>query len=50
MPGTQKKKPFTSSDKIEYELDPYDKVRMRLLRKDEELYKAYKKLIEDIET
>ena len=26
-------------DEIDYELDPYDKVRMRLLRSNEELYK-----------
>ena len=32
-------------DPIEYELDPYDKVRMRLLRKDEELFKAYENTI-----
>jgi hypothetical protein len=28
-----------------YELDPYDKVRMRLLKKDEKLYKAYEETI-----
>jgi len=40
-----KKAEFKSTDPIEYELDPYDKVRMRLLKKDEKLYKAYEETI-----
>ena len=30
--STKKKRPFKDSDAIVYELDPYDKVRMRLLK------------------
>ena len=41
-----KRRPFTKDDEIVYEMDPYDKVRMRLLRDDEELYKAYLRTIE----
>jgi hypothetical protein len=41
-----KRRPFTKDDRIEYEMDPYDKVRMRLLLDDEKLYTAYKKTIE----
>lgn len=44
-----KKRPFKSTDPIEYELDPYDKVRMRLLKEDEALYKAYLKTISEIQ-
>ena len=32
---------FNSTDEVNYELDPYDKVRMRLLRSNEDFYKAY---------
>jgi len=39
------KREFKADDKIVYELDPYDKVRMRLLKKDEKLYKAYEETI-----
>ena len=45
-----KRRPFTKDDPIVYEMDPYDKVRMRLLRDDEELYKAYLKTIEQLST
>lgn len=41
-----KKRPFNKDDEIIYEMDPYDKVRMRLLRDNEELYKAYLKTVE----
>ena len=41
-----KRRPFTKDDAIEYQMDPYDKVRMRLLRDNEELYKAYLKTID----
>ena len=47
---TGKKRPFKSSDPIIYDLDPYDKVRMRLLKEDEALYKAYLQTKKDIET
>ena len=43
-----KRRPFTKDDEIIYEMDPYDKVRMRLLRDDEELYKAYNKTISQL--
>lgn len=43
-----KRRPFTKDDEIVYEMDPYDKVRMRLLRDDEELYKKYLKTIEQL--
>ena len=43
-----KKREYKSNDAIEYELDPYDKVRMRLLKKDEKLYKAYLETINQI--
>ena len=44
-----KKKPIGDNDEIRYELDPYDKVRMRLLRPNEELYLAYLNTIEHIQ-
>lgn len=43
-----KRRPFNKDDIIEYEMDPYDKVRMRLLLDDEKLYTAYKKTIEQL--
>lgn len=43
-----KRRPFTKDDPIEYQMDPYDKVRMRLLRDNEELYKAYLKTIDKL--
>ena len=43
-----KKRDFAPGDKIQYELDPYDKVRMRLLKPNEDLYKSYLKTIEQI--
>ena len=46
---TGKKRPFKSTDPIIYDLDPYDKVRMRLLKEDEALYKAYLKTINEIQ-
>lgn len=45
-----KKRPFNKEDEIIYEMDPYDKVRMRLLRDNEELYKAYLKTVEQLRT
>ena len=36
--------------KIEYELDDYDKVRMQLIFEDQNLYKAYLGTIKDLET
>ena len=43
--ATNRKRAYRDSDKIEYLLDPYDKVRMRLLEADEKLYKKYKEMI-----
>ena len=37
---------WNQTDEIIYDLDPYDKVRMRLLKQDEQLYEAFKKTIE----
>ena len=39
---------FYSTDEVNYELDPYDKVRMRLLRSNEEFYKAYQAMTDEI--
>ena len=39
---------FGPNDPIEYELDPYDKVRMRLLVEGEKFYKAYQQTIDEI--
>ena len=41
-----KRRPFNKDDPIEYQMDPYDKVRMRLLRDNEELYRAYQETID----
>ncbi len=43
--NTNRKRAFKDSDEIVYTLDPYDKVRMRLLEADEKLYKKYKEMI-----
>lgn len=40
---------YRSSDEVNYELDPYDKVRMRLLKPDEAFYQAYLKTIQEIQ-
>ena len=48
-PTTNRKRAFRDNDKIEYKLDPYDKVRMRLLEADEKLYKKYKEMIKLIQ-
>ena len=45
-----KKRAFQADDAIEYELDPYDKVRMRLLKPGEELYKAYQNTIQKLQS
>ena len=39
---------FNSTDEVNYELDPYDKVRMRLLRSNEDFYKAYQAMTDEI--
>jgi hypothetical protein len=44
-PNTNRKRAFKDSDNIEYILDPYDKVRMRLLEANEKLYKKYLEMI-----
>jgi hypothetical protein len=44
-PNTNRKRAFKDSDNIEYILDPYDKVRMRLLEANEKLYKKYMEMI-----
>ena len=48
--NTNRKRAYRDSDKIEYLLDPYDKVRMRLLEADEKLYKKYEEMIYKIKT
>ena len=47
--NTNRKRAFKDSDEIVYILDPYDKVRMRLLEADEKLYKKYKEMIKLIQ-
>ena len=49
-PTNNKKRAFKADDPIVYELDPYDKVRMRLLKKDELLFKKYEETIQQIKT
>ena len=44
-----KKRAWRSDDPVEYDLDPYDKVRMRLLKEDEMLYNAYLKTIDTLQ-
>ena len=44
------KKAFGRDDKIEYILDPYDKVRMKLIFENEKLYKAYENTINHLQT
>ena len=39
------KREFTKDDPIEYELDPYDKVRMKLIFEEQKLYKRYQETI-----
>ena len=39
---------FKHDDDVEYVLDPYDKVRMRLLVEGEKFYKAYQQTIDEI--
>ena len=39
--GKRVKRQFSDKDKIEYELDKYDKVRMQLYKSGEKLYKCY---------
>ena len=43
------KKEFGKDDPIKYELDPYDKVRMKLIFADQKLYKRYQETIREIE-
>lgn len=45
----KRKKQFSDNDKIEYELDKYDKVRMQLFKEGQKLYTAYKNTIDQIE-
>lgn len=44
------KKEFGRDDAIEYILDPYDKVRMKLIYENEKLYKAYENTINLLQT
>ena len=39
---------FRSTDEVNYELDAYDKVRMRLLRSNEAFYTAYLAMTDEI--
>ena len=49
-PGKRNKRQFSDKDKIEYELDKYDKVRMQLYKGGEKLYKCYLETIKELET
>lgn len=46
----KKKKQFGRKDPIIYELDPYDKVRMKLIYPQQKLYKAYEDTKHKLET
>lgn len=46
----KKKKQFGRKDPIIYELDPYDKVRMKLIFPQQKLYKAYEDTKHKLET
>ena len=48
--GKRKKRQFSDKDKVEYELDKYDKVRMQLYKPGEKLYKCYLDTINELET
>ena len=48
-PNNERKRAFRDGDKIEYELDPYDKVRMRLLHEEEKLFIKYQEMIKKIQ-
>lgn len=48
--GKRVKRQFSDKDKIEYELDKYDKVRMQLYKSGEKLYKCYQETIKELET
>ena len=45
----KRRKQFKMKDKVIYDIDKYDKVRMQLLLEDQALYKAYVKLIDTLE-
>ena len=49
MANGKAKKEFAKDDPIKYELDPYDKVRMKLIFEDQKLYKRYQETIREIE-
>lgn len=46
----KRKKNFSDKDKIEYQLDKYDKVRMQLFKSGEKLYKCYLETIKELES
>ena len=48
--GKRKKRQFSDKDKVEYELDKYDKVRMQLYKPGEKLYKCYLDTINELES
>ena len=45
MANGKAKKEFAKDDPIKYELDPYDKVRMKLIFEEQKLYKRYQETI-----
>lgn len=48
-PHDRKNKQFRRDDKVQYELDPYDKVRMKLIFEGQKLFKAYQETISQLE-
>ena len=49
-PDSKKRKQFGKDDKVIYDLDKYDKVRMQLLLPDQKLYKCYEETIRELQT
>jgi len=48
--GNKKKKQFSQNDKVIYDLDKYDKVRMQLIYPKQELYEKYKLTINELQS
>ena len=46
--GKRKNKQFRHDDPVIYDLDPYDKVRMKLIFEGQKFYKAYEKTINQL--
>ena len=49
IPPKDDKKGYGPDDKIEYDLDPYDCVRMKLIFEHKKLFNAYEKTINEIQ-